>query len=148
MALYGGAMIGAAVFLTDPQLGFPPGTPSALLPGTNAPETWNGQLHTLAVAVLYATGSAACFVFAREFAREADGRPWARALVAIAIAGILVLLVGGLYLQPMSVSSEAFQFADGVAGRVIIPLGWVWPAVVSVRVLQTTRTRDRSGIAS
>jgi hypothetical protein len=148
MTVYGCAMIGAAVFLTDPQLGFPPGTPSDRLPGTNAPETWHATLHTLAVLVLYATTTAACLVFARQFRAQPGGRPWATALVVNAVVAPLVLIVGAFYLQTESVDSRWFQLADGIAGRIIIPLGWVWAGAVSMRYLLTTRGSDRTTVAA
>ncbi|WP_433219259.1 DUF998 domain-containing protein [Dactylosporangium sp. CS-047395] len=141
LTVYGLAMVGTAVFRTDPQLGYPPGTPDSLLPGTNAAESWHSGLHTLAVLVLYAATTAGCFVFARRFAREDGGRWWAVGLAANGIAAPVVLIVGAFVLQTLSVtstgSSGAFQLADGIAGRIIIPLGWVWSAVVALRVLAT-----------
>ncbi|WP_433307032.1 DUF998 domain-containing protein [Actinoplanes sp. CA-030573] len=144
MAVYGGAMIGTAAFVTDPQLGFPPGTPSDRLPGTNAPETWHATLHTVAVMVLYAAATAACAVFARRFRAQEGGRLWAAGLVVNAVAAPVVLVVGAFYLQTESVGSRWFQLADGIAGRIIIPLGWVWAAAVSVRYLRTTPGSERN----
>lgn len=42
MAAYGVGMICTGVFVTDPQLGFPPGTPQDLLPGVNAEPVGTG----------------------------------------------------------------------------------------------------------
>jgi hypothetical protein len=134
MAAYGVAMVCTALFRTDPQLGYPPGTPDAWLPGTNAPESWHATAHTLAVLALYAVATAGCFVFARRFAAQDGGRPWAVALIVNGITAPVVLIVGAFVLQTLSVSSHAFRLADGVAGRVIIPLGWVWAALVALRV--------------
>jgi hypothetical protein len=137
MGVYGIAMVCTGLFLTDPQLGYPPGTPDGLLPGTNAAETWHATLHTLSVLVLYAAATAACFVFARRFATDDGGRPWAAALIVNGVVAPVVLVVGAFVLQTLSVSSHAFALADGIAGRVIIPLGWVWAAVVALRARRT-----------
>jgi hypothetical protein len=139
MGAYGLAMISTGVFVTDPQLGFPPGTPQDLLPGTNAEASWHGNVHTISVMLMYAALTTACFVFARRFAAEPGGRWWAVSLAANGVAAPTILIVGAFVFQPLSVSSEFFAAADGVAGRLIIPLGWVWAALVSARVLATVR---------
>jgi hypothetical protein len=135
MAVYGIGMVCAGVFVTDAQLGYPPGTPRDLLPGANADASWHGNLHTLAVMCMYAALTAACFVFARRFAAEAGGRRWAAALYANGVAAPTVLIVGAFVLQPLSLTNEWIELADGVAGRVIIPLGWVWAVLVPLRLL-------------
>jgi hypothetical protein len=139
MGAYGLGMISTGVFVTDPQLGFPPGTPEDLLPGVNAEASWHGNVHTLSVIFTYASLTAACFVFARRFAAEPGGRWWAASLIANGVAAPTVLIVGAFYLQTQSVSSEWFAAADGVAGRVIIPLGWVWAALVPARLMAPVR---------
>lgn len=143
MAGYGAGMICTGVFVTDPQLGYPPGTPN-LLPGTATETSWHGNLHWMAVFFMYAMASAACFVLARRFAAEPGGRWWAVCLTVNGLAAPAVLLVGTMFLQPNSLSSEGFAAADGVAGRAIIPLGWIWAALVAVRLL-TTRHRRPAG---
>lgn len=137
MAAYGLGMICTGVFVTDPQLGFPPGTPQDLLPGVNAEASWHGNVHTVSVLFMYASLTAACFAFARRFAAEPGGRSWAAGLVANGVAAPTVLIVGAFVLQPFSLSSEWIAVADGVAGRVIIPLGWIWAALVPARLMAT-----------
>jgi hypothetical protein len=137
MAAYGLGMICTGIFVTDPQLGFPPGTPQDVLPGVNAEASWHGNLHTLSVLVMYASLTAACFVLARRFAAERAGRWLAAALVATGVAAPTVLIVGAFVLQTRSLSSEWFALADGLAGRVIIPLGWIWAALVPLRLIAT-----------
>lgn len=137
MAAYGIGMICTGVFVTDPQLGFPPGTPEDLLPGVNVDATWHGNLHTVSVMFMYAALTAACFVFARRFAAEGPGRWWVASLVANGLAAPIVLIVGAFVFQTLSLSSQWFAVADGIAGRVIIPLGWVWAALVPARVMLT-----------
>jgi uncharacterized protein DUF998 len=137
MAAYGLFMICTGVFVTDPQVGYPPGTPPDLLPGVNAQASWHGNLHTVSVMLMYAALTAACFVLARRFAAEPGGRWWATSLVATGVAAPTVLVVGAFVLQTLSLSSEWIGVADGVAGRVIIPLGWIWAALVPARVMAT-----------
>ncbi|MDI6106032.1 DUF998 domain-containing protein [Actinoplanes sp. NEAU-A12] len=137
MVAYGLGMICTGVFVTDPQLGFPPGAPQDLLPGVNAEASWHGNVHTVSVLFMYASLTAACFVFARRFAAEPGGRWWAASLVATGVAAPTVLIVGAFIFQTLSLSSQWIAVADGVAGRVIIPLGWIWAALVPARMLAT-----------
>jgi hypothetical protein len=91
--------------------------------------------------IMYAALTAACFVFARRFAAEASGRWWATSLVATGLAAPIVLIVGAFVFQTLSLSSQWFAVADGMAGRVIIPLGWIWAAVVPARLMMTLGQR-------
>jgi hypothetical protein len=142
MAAYGLGMICTGVFVTDPQMGFPPGTPQDLLPGVNAEASWHANVHTASVLFMYAALTAACFVFARRFAAEPGGRRWAAGLVATGVAAPIVLVVGAFVLQTLSLSSEWIAVADGVAGRVIIPLGWIWAALVPARLMTNLPRRS------
>jgi len=57
--------------------------------------------------------------------------------VVTGVAAPTVLIVGAFVLQTRSLSSEWFALADGLAGRVIIPLGWIWAALVPLRLITT-----------
>ncbi|MBB5807854.1 hypothetical protein F4560_007622 [Saccharothrix ecbatanensis] len=140
VAAYGVMMISTGLFRTDPEEGYPAGTPADRMPGWNYPSSWEHGVHTLSVLVMYALATAACFVFARRFAAEPGGRPWAVGLAANGVLSPLVLATG------MLISGDPDLAAvDGVLGRVIIPLGWVWAAVVPLR-LRTAG--DRVGTVS
>ena len=69
---YGASLIAAGIFVADPALGFPPGTPA----GPPAVWSWHSTLHFLSAAVGFFSLIAACFVFARAFARRSE-RGWA-----------------------------------------------------------------------
>ncbi|RBQ13805.1 DUF998 domain-containing protein [Spongiactinospora rosea] len=137
VAVYGVAMIATGVFVTDPQLGYPPGTPSDLLPGVNAQVSWHGHLHWMATFVVYAATTLACFAFARRFAAEPGGRAWAAFLAFTGVLAPLIMYGGSLILQPLSISGEWYAAFDGIAGRMVIPLGWIWAALVPLRLLRT-----------
>ncbi|MFI6322033.1 DUF998 domain-containing protein [Nonomuraea sp. NPDC050556] len=121
MAVYGLAMICTGVFVTDPQLGYPPGTPLDLLPGVNAPSTWHGTLHWISVFFLYGAAVAACLVSR------------SRLLIAFGVAMPVVLLLGTLVFQERGITSEVYAVLDGVCGRLIIPLGWLWASIANHR---------------
>jgi hypothetical protein len=91
VGVYGAGMISAGVFVADPALGFPPGTPD------NANTvSWHGLLHLLSAAIGFLSLIAGCMVLARRFA--AGGlRAWSGfSIVAgvLFLAGFLGLAVG------------------------------------------------------
>lgn len=80
LATVGLGLMAAGVFVTDPELGYPPGVVSEGY-------SWHGNLHGLAALFVFGALTALGFVFARRLRQE--GRPrWANASAA---AGILVL---------------------------------------------------------
>lgn len=129
IAVYGFAMICTGVFVTDPQIGYPPGTPPGLLPGVNAPSTWHGTLHFVGVFLMYGAAVAACLVFARS--------QRSRLLVGLAIAMPAVLVSGALVFQTLALTSPFFALLDGICGRLIIPLGWLWAVAVNAREVRS-----------
>ena len=76
VGLYGLGLIGAGIFVADPALGFPPGTPA----DANT-ISWHGLLHFLTGGMGFLGLLAACFVFARRFAARNE-RGWAAYSVA------------------------------------------------------------------
>jgi hypothetical protein len=59
---FGVGLVLAGLFVTDPSLGYPPGT----LPG-KAPQTVHGTIHSVAGAIVFFSVAAAAFVLARAF---------------------------------------------------------------------------------
>ena len=62
IGLYGLGLIGAGVFVADPALGFPPGTP----PDATT-VSWHGLMHFVSGGIGFLGLIGACFVFARRF---------------------------------------------------------------------------------
>ncbi len=117
IGIFGAALIWGGVFLADPAYGYPPGTPDG------APEalTWHGTLHTVGPIVAAAAIVAACFVFARRFARLGEpGWAWYSGIAAIA------------YLILAFASFPAGDFRLMLAGGA---LGWTWASVIALRLL-------------
>ena len=85
LAGYGAGLLAGGVFVADPGLGFPPGSPAGI------PETltWHGTVHAVAPPLAFTSLVAATAVFARRYA--AHGRP-ARATYS-ALSGLTALLL-------------------------------------------------------
>lgn len=115
--IFGAALIWGGVFVTDPAYGFPPGTPEG------APEefSWHGVVHALAPMVAAIAIVAACFVFARRFARLGE-RGWAWYSV---LAGVVYLILG-------FASFPAEDFRLMLVGGILV---WSWASMVALRLL-------------
>lgn len=63
---YGLGLVATGLFLVDPGVGFPPGTPD-ILPDRLS---WHGAVHAVAPPVAFGLLVGVCFIFARRFAGE------------------------------------------------------------------------------
>lgn len=87
LAIYGIGLIAGGVFVADPGLGFPPGTPD----GIPATFTWHGTIHAFAPPIAFLALVVACIVFARRFAADGD-RGWST-YSAITAAAAFILAI-------------------------------------------------------
>lgn len=115
--IFGAALIWGGGFVTDPAYGFPPGTPE----GDPEELTWHGVLHAVAPTVAAIAIAAACFVFARRFARLGE-RGWVWYSVVAAVA----------YLILGFASFPAGDFRLMLAGGLLV---WSWASVIALRLL-------------
>jgi hypothetical membrane protein len=117
--LIGAAGLGvllAGVFVTDPAMGYPPGSP----PGLPTTSSWHGTIHDMVSLVVFSGLPIAAFVMARRFRGE-RGR-WALYSVLTGIG----MLVGFVLI---------FVFQDwlGLTQRISIVLGFGWVAQLCLR---------------
>jgi Protein of unknown function (DUF998) len=85
---FGVALIAGGVLVSDPGLGFPPGTPEGI-PDTMS---WHGLLHAVAPVVGFLALSLACFVFARR-SFGLGQRGWA---VFSIVIGVVIQVLGAI----------------------------------------------------
>lgn len=116
---YGLVLIAAGIFIVDPMLGFPPGTPEGL------PETlsWHALLHNFTFIFAFLGLIIAQFVFARRFASI---KQWGFASYCI---------LTGLATPALIVVS---QMAPGVTGYILFATGVmvnVWVILLATRML-------------
>lgn len=139
MAVFGVGLVAGGLFLPDPALGYPPGTPDAV------PDrfSWHGALHAVAPPLAFTALVACCLVLSRRFARQGR-RGWA-AYSAATSALALVL--------------TAWPSQDGVSVRLAaaVVLGFVWTTALALDLRsslgadaphgawQRARTRPRRG---
>jgi hypothetical protein len=85
LGAFGASLIAGGVFVADPALGFPPGTPE----GVPDEFSWHGMLHAVAPVTGFLALSLACFVIARRAFAQRQ-RAWAVTCIAVG-AGTQVL---------------------------------------------------------
>lgn len=123
--IYGLGLIGAGIFVADPALGFPPGTP------TDAHTiSGHGLMHFVAGGVGFLALILACFVFARWF-RALQQRGWA---VYTTLTGILFFaaffgIATGAQLGGSVLVLVTLAFTAAVVNT------WVWLSAMFLRLL-------------
>lgn len=122
---YGIGLIGAGMFVADPGLGFPPGTPAPAALSTT------GILHFMFGALGFYALIAACFVFARAFGRTGE-RGWS-----------LYSLVTGLGFLISFAAIASGPPSPAVMLAFYIAVSWVWIWHTAIYVVAGSR---RSGL--
>ena len=117
IGVFGAALIVGGVFVADPGLGFPPGTPD----GVPDEMSWHGIAHSAAPVVGFLALSLACFVFARRSLRLGERR-WAAWSI---LTGISIQILG-------AISSTSLNFIPLGAAMV---LGFGWASVQAARLM-------------
>jgi hypothetical membrane protein len=126
LAVVGAGLIVAGVFVTDPGLGYPPGTP----PGPAATTTLHGTIHFIGGAIsVFAGLPAACLVLARRFAGDPAWRGW-----ALYSVGTAVLMVGCFVAFAVTAAGSG---PSGLFERLSLSLGLAWVTLLAIRLLRT-----------
>jgi hypothetical protein len=120
LGIYGLTFVGAAIFVTDPASGYPP--------GASGTETFHGFVHDLFGLLQFISVIAASFVLARRYAADPAGRGW----FWYSVATGLVVLASYVVFVLMFISSGP----AGLTERVGIFAGNVWIALVAIRLLR------------
>jgi hypothetical membrane protein len=133
LGVFGVALIVAGVFVTDPSQGYPPGT------HTSGLQTLHGTIHGIAGLVTFGSLAIAIFVLARRFAGDPHWKGWA--LYSL-VTGVLVA-VSFIAATVVSALDESGVFPGsptGLVQRIGIIAGWVWIALLAIRLLSQMRS--------
>lgn len=128
VVLAGIALAGCGVFIPDPSLGYPPGTPGVLVP----PLTWHGAIHYLWATTIGVALSGAVLLSLRRGLALGE-----RALAAIS-AATAVGAVGGCALVLLFGGPDPVQLV-GLLERIGVYAGWAWLAGVGLIELRRAR---------
>ena len=127
------ALIVAGLFVTDPSLGYPPGTYGS------GPQTLHGIIHGVAGLITFSSLAIASFVMARRFAGDPNWKGWS---VYSIVTGVLVI-VSFIASTAVSVLDERGVLPGSPTGllqRIGIIAGWVWIALLAIRLLRKMRS--------
>ena len=122
IGIYGAGLVGAAIFPADPGFGFPPGTPA----GAPTTLSTHALVHFAVGGITFFAIIAACFIFARRFAKNGE-QSWAR-YSAITGAFFLAAFLG------TASGSGLVVFTLGL--WVAIALAWVWLSAILARLIR------------
>jgi hypothetical protein len=125
VGIYGLGLIGAGIFVADPALGFPPGTP-ADAHGIS----WHGMMHFVAGGIGFLALIVACFVFARRFSVLGQRR-WAiySLVTGIAFFAAFFGIATGTQLGGMILVVVTLAFTAAVLNA------WIWLSAIFLRVI-------------
>lgn len=132
IGLVGIGLIGAGFFTTDPIGGYPPGTP---LVATE--RTTHGVLHDLFSLPVFTALPAACFVFARRFAKWGH-RGWSIASLLAGVGMLVTFVLAGVGFN----QTPGFADIAGVFQRLSIIIGFMWIALLAVYLLRHDTTPE------
>src|SRR6266536_4825516 len=127
------ALIVAGLFVTDPSLGYPPGTHGS------GPQTLHGIIHGVAGLTTFSSLAIASFVMARRFAGDPNWKGWA---VYSIFTGVLVIVsfIAATAVSALDESGVLPVSPTGLLQRIGIIAGWVWIALLAIRLLRKMRS--------
>jgi hypothetical membrane protein len=125
ITLYAVGLLVAGIFVTDPNLGYPPGAPEE--------HTIHGMIHGLAGLAVFLQLPVATFVTAARFRSD----PVQRGLVRYSVLTGVIVLVVFVASTVVSVLDEKGIWSNAPTGllqRVSIITGWTWVAIFAFRL--------------
>jgi len=126
IGIVGVALVVDGLFATDPEWGYPPGTPEAL----PASLSWHGVIHYVAAAIVFLGLAAACLLVGVQASRNR------RRLLAIGSVVSPVIMIGA-WLVAFTLAAVGGPAEAGVMQRVSIVAGFGWLAMLARTVLAT-----------
>jgi hypothetical protein len=128
LGLFGLSLIAAGLFVTDPSLGYPPGTHGS------GPQTLHGIIHGVAGLIVFGSVAAASFVLSRRFAGDPAWRGWAPYSIFTGVL-VVVLFIAFTVVAGLDESGILTGAPVGLLQRIAIIIGWGWIALFALRLL-------------
>ncbi|HZS79282.1 MAG TPA: DUF998 domain-containing protein [Ktedonobacteraceae bacterium] len=134
LGIFGILLIIVGIFVTDPSLGYPPGTSRNI-------QTLHGIIHGLGAPFTFGSLAIAIFVLARRFAGDPAWRGWA---IYSTITGIIVVLtfIACLAVAVLDEKGILTNAPVGLLERIAIITGWVWISLLALALLRKGRTPE------
>jgi len=128
--IVGIGLVTAGPFVTDPILGYPPGSPLRV-----EPASLHGTIHNSASLIVFIALPVACFVMARRFAHDPKSRGWA--LYSIT-TGVLILVLVAWFFTSVTAAMHTPKNPRSIAGlleRTFSIIGCCWLSLLAFRFL-------------
>jgi hypothetical membrane protein len=132
VALLGVSMVLAGFFVIDPNGHYPPNVQPAVSP--------HGLIHEIVSPFIFISGSAICFVVARHFAAEPDGRGWALYSRLTGWLVALAFLVGSI-LAGLDFAGIIPGAPAGLFQRISLFSAMIWLALLALYLLRNRGAR-------
>ena len=132
LGLFGLSLIVAGLFVTDPSLGYPPGTHGS------GPQTLHGTIHGVNGLVAFISVAAASFVMARRFAGDPDWKGWAPYSILTGVL-VVVLFVAMTVVSALDENGVLPNSPTGLLQRIAIIAGWGWVCLLAIQLLRKMR---------
>ena len=126
LGIFSVALIVAGLFVTDPSLGYPPGTHGG------GPQTLHGTIHGLAGLVAFSSLALASFVMARRFAGDPNWKGWALYSIVTG-AVVIVFFIASTTVSALDESGVLPGSPTGLLQRIAIIVGWGWIVLLAIR---------------
>lgn len=130
IGIYGLGLIGAGIFKADPALGFPPGTPM----DTHGIST-SGIMHFVCGGIGFYAVIAACFVFARRFAKLGD-RLW----MWISIFTGIIFFAAFFGIASGSAGPASIRTFVTISFYAAVVIIWTWLTAIAARLIKESKT--------
>ena len=128
VTIAGAAVAACGIFLPDPSLGYPPGTPDQLI----TPLTWHGALHYASATVITAALTGAVLLAIRRGLTLG-----LRGLTAVSL-GVAVVAIVGCGAALLFSGRQPTEIV-GLMERIGIYAGWAWLALVGLLELRVNQ---------
>jgi hypothetical protein len=128
LGIFSLGLIVAGLFVTDPGLGYPPGTHGS------GSQTLHGTIHGVAGLITFSSVAAASFVMARRFAGDPNWKGWTPYSIATGIL-VAVLFIAFTTASALDESGVFPGAPVGLLQRIAIIAGWGWIALLAMRLL-------------
>ncbi len=128
IGIFGLSLFMAGLFVTDPSLGYPPGSSRNI-------QTLHGTIHGIMAPIVFCSLAIAIFVLARRFPGDPAWRGWALYSVITGIL-IVVFFIACLVVALLDEKGILPNSPTGLLERIAIILGWLWIALLAIRLLR------------
>lgn len=128
LAVVGGGLIVAGIFVTDPAQGYPPGTPS----GPAFLTSFHGAIHFfIGASAFFGVLPASCFVLSRRWVSDVQWKGWAAYSVVTGVLMVASFVAFGI--------AGALNGPAGLFERITLSIGLAWIALLAIRLLLMKR---------